>query len=100
MGEVSSVSPFAPAALVSLPPIDGVAFATAEAGIRYKGRTDLLLAVLDEGTSVAGVLTQSKTASAPVLICRKHLKKGSARAIARRLFGRWLVEAGQGHRRA
>ena len=81
MGEVSSVSPFAPAALVSLPPIDGVAFATAEAGIRYKGRTDLLLAVLDEGTSVAGVLTQSKTASAPVLICRKHLKKGSARAI-------------------
>ena len=81
MGEVSSVSPFAPAALVSLPPIDGVAFATAEAGIRYKGRTDLLIAVLDEGTSVAGVLTQSKTASAPVLICRKHLKKGSARAI-------------------
>jgi len=81
MGEVSSVSPFAPAALVGLPPIDGVAFATAEAGIRYKGRTDLLLAVLDEGTSVAGVLTQSKTASAPVLICRKHLKKGSARAI-------------------
>jgi len=81
MGEVSSVSPFAPTALVSLPPIDGVAFATAEAGIRYKGRTDLLLAVLDEGTSVAGVLTQSKTASAPVLICRKHLKKGSARAI-------------------
>ena len=90
MGEVSSVSPFAPAALVGLPPIDGVAFATAEAGIRYKGRTDLLLAVLDEGTSVAGVLTQSKTASAPVLICRKHPKKGSwadwslRRASARR----------------
>jgi glutamate N-acetyltransferase/amino-acid N-acetyltransferase len=81
MGEVSSVSPFAPAALASLPPIEGVAFATAEAGIRYKGRTDLLLAVLDEGTSVAGVLTQSKTASAPVLICRKHLKKGGARAL-------------------
>ena len=81
MGEVSSVSPFAPAALASLPPIEGVAFATAEAGIRYKGRTDLLLAVLDEGTSVAGVLTQSKTASTPVLICRKHLKKGGARAL-------------------
>ena len=26
-------------------------------------------------------MTQSKTASAPVLICRKHLKKGTARAI-------------------
>jgi glutamate N-acetyltransferase/amino-acid N-acetyltransferase len=81
MGKVSNVSPFAPKALVRLPPLDGVAFATAEAGIRYKGRTDLLLAVLDEGTAVAGVLTRSKTASAPVLACRKHLKKGAARAL-------------------
>jgi glutamate N-acetyltransferase/amino-acid N-acetyltransferase len=81
MGKVASVSPFAPASLVRLPPIDGVAFATAEAGIRYKKRTDLLLAVLDEGTTVAGVLTRSKTASAPVLVCRKHLKKGAARAL-------------------
>jgi glutamate N-acetyltransferase/amino-acid N-acetyltransferase len=64
-----------------LPPIEGVRFATAEAGIRYQGRTDLMVAVLDEGTSVAGVLTQSKTASAPVLACRKHLKKGTARLL-------------------
>ena len=75
MGKVTSVSPFAPKTLVKLPAIEGVAFATAEAGIRYKGRTDLLLAVVAEGTTVAGVLTQSKTASAPVLACRKHLKK-------------------------
>ncbi len=81
MGKASDVSPFAPKTLASLPIIEGVAFATAEAGIRYKNRTDLLLAVLDEGTSVAGVLTQSKTASAPVLACRKHLKKGEARAL-------------------
>lgn len=81
MSKASSVSPFAPKALAKLPIIEGVAFATAEAGIRYKNRTDLLLAVLDEGTSVAGVLTQSKTASAPVLTCRKHLKKGAARAV-------------------
>jgi len=81
MGKISSVSPFAPSKLVKLPPIEGVAFATAEAGIRYKNRTDLLLAVLDEGTTAAGVLTQSKTASAPVLVCRKHLKKGTARAL-------------------
>lgn len=79
--KISSVSPFAPSKLAKLPPIDGVAFATAEAGIRYKHRTDLLLAVLDEGTTAAGVLTQSKTASAPVLVCRKHLKKGTARAL-------------------
>ncbi len=81
MGHVTSVSPFAPETLAELPVIEGVAFATAEAGIRYKDRTDLLLAVVDEGTAVAGVLTQSKTASAPVLACRKHLKKGAARAL-------------------
>ena len=81
MGNVSSVSPFAPKELVKLPPIAGVRFATAEAGIRYKNRTDLMVAVLDEGTAAAGVLTQSKTASAPVLWCRKSLKKGSARIL-------------------
>ncbi|MBA2126025.1 bifunctional ornithine acetyltransferase/N-acetylglutamate synthase [Hyphomicrobium methylovorum] len=81
MAKASPVSPFAPASLARLPAIDGVAFATAEAGIRYKKRTDLLLAVMAEGTAVAGVLTQSKTASAPVLACRKHLRKGEARAL-------------------
>ena len=81
MGKIAAVSPFAPKTLAKLPPIDGVRFATAEAGIRYKGRTDLLVAVMDEGTVAAGVLTQSKTASAPVLACRKHLKKGTARIL-------------------
>lgn len=81
MAKHSPVSPFAPTSLAQLPAIDGVAFATAEAGIRYKKRTDLLLAVMDEGTTAAGVLTQSKTASAPVLACRKHLHKGAARAL-------------------
>ena len=81
MGKTLTTSPFAPAALVALPAIDGVRFATAEAGIRYKGRTDLLVAMLDSGTAAAGVLTQSKTASAPVLLCRKHLKKGQGRIL-------------------
>jgi glutamate N-acetyltransferase/amino-acid N-acetyltransferase len=81
MGKITSRSPFAPDRLVRLPPIEGVRFATAEAGIRYQGRTDLMVAVLDEGTTVAGVFTQSKTASAPVLACRKHLKKGTARVL-------------------
>ncbi|HEX2841937.1 bifunctional glutamate N-acetyltransferase/amino-acid acetyltransferase ArgJ [Hyphomicrobium sp.] len=81
MGKITSRSPFAPETLAHLEPIAGVRFATAEAGIRYKGRTDLMVAVLDEGTSVAGVFTQSKTASAPVLACRKHLKKGAARLL-------------------
>ena len=81
MGKTTTKSPFAPAALPRLEPLDGVRFATAEAGIRYKGRTDLLVAVMDEGTTAAGVLTQSKTASAPVLWCRKSLKKGKARIL-------------------
>jgi glutamate N-acetyltransferase / amino-acid N-acetyltransferase len=81
MGKITTVSPFAPTTLAKLPPLDGVRFATAEAGIRYKGRTDLLVAVMDEGTTAAGVLTQSKTASAPVLWCRKSLKKGAGRVL-------------------
>ena len=33
------------------------------------------------GTKVAGVLTQSSTASAPVLLCRDHLQSGMASAL-------------------
>ena len=50
--------------------------ATAAAGIRYKGRTDVLLAVMDKGTTVAGVFTQSKCPSAPVEWCRAKLAGG------------------------
>jgi glutamate N-acetyltransferase / amino-acid N-acetyltransferase len=82
MGSTAKPSPFAPRTLAKLPPIDGVRFATAEAGIKYKNRTDVLLAVLDEGTVAAGVLTQSKTCSAAVLQCRASLAVGSgARAV-------------------
>ncbi len=81
MGKTTAKSPFAPEKLPRLDPLEGVRFATAEAGIRYNGRTDLLVAVMDEGTTAAGVLTQSKTASAPVLWCRKSLKKGKARIL-------------------
>jgi glutamate N-acetyltransferase/amino-acid N-acetyltransferase len=58
-----------------------VRLAACEAGIRYKGRTDLMLALLDPGTTAAGVLTRSKTCSAPVLWCRANLKGGKARAL-------------------
>jgi len=81
MGKTAAVSPFAPEKLARLPPIGGVRFATAEAGIRYRGRTDLMVAVMDEGTVAAGVLTQSKTCSAPVLWCRESLKSGAARIL-------------------
>jgi glutamate N-acetyltransferase / amino-acid N-acetyltransferase len=78
---LGKISPFAPAQLPDMPVIEGVRLATAAAGIRYPGRIDLLLALFDPGTSVAGVLTRSKTASAPVDWCRAHLAHGMARAL-------------------
>ena len=78
---MGNISPFAPKQEPHLPAIDGVRLATAAAGIRYPGRADLLLALFDSGTSVAGVLTKSKTASAPVDWCRAHLAHGMARAL-------------------
>jgi glutamate N-acetyltransferase/amino-acid N-acetyltransferase len=64
-----------------LPPLAGVRLATAAAGIRYRGRPDVLLAVMAAGTQVAGQFTQSKTASAPVEWCRMQLQRRSARAL-------------------
>src|SRR3954454_17506043 len=77
----SSVSPLAPKNVPSMPVIAGVRLATAEAGIRYKNRTDVLLAVMDKGTAVAGVFTKSKCPSAPVEWCREKAKGGKARAL-------------------
>lgn len=76
-----AVSPLAPKSHPELPVLDGVRFATAEAGIKYKGRTDVLLVALDEGTEVAGVFTTSKCPSAPVDWCRANMKAGKARAL-------------------
>jgi glutamate N-acetyltransferase/amino-acid N-acetyltransferase len=77
----TSVSPLAPKHVPDMPAIDGVRLATAEAGIRYAGRTDVLLALFEAGTSTAGVFTKSKCPSAPVEWCRAHVKAGKARAL-------------------
>jgi len=79
-----AISPLAPTDVPELPAISGVRLAAAAAGIRYKGRTDVLLAVLDKGTAVAGVFTQSKCPSAPVEWCRAKL--GSSRSAAARVL--------------
>jgi len=75
------VSPLAPKTYPELPEVAGVRFATAEAGIKYRNRTDVLLVALDEGTTVAGVLTRSKCPSAAVDWCRERLPGGRARAL-------------------
>jgi glutamate N-acetyltransferase/amino-acid N-acetyltransferase len=77
----TAVSPLAPTDVPQMPEVAGVRLATAAAGIRYKGRTDVLMAVMDKGTTVAGVFTQSKCPSAPVEWCRAKLKAGQARAL-------------------
>jgi len=75
------VSPLAPETFPALPAIGGVRLAAAATGIRYKGRPDVLLAVMPQGTTVAGCFTTSKSRSAPVDWCVKALAKGSARAV-------------------
>jgi glutamate N-acetyltransferase/amino-acid N-acetyltransferase len=77
----TAVSPLAPTNVPTLPPLEGVRLATAAAGIKYAGRTDVLMALLDPGTTVAGVLTRSKCPSAPVDWCRARLRRGSARVL-------------------
>jgi glutamate N-acetyltransferase/amino-acid N-acetyltransferase len=75
------VSPLAPKSYPDLPAIEGVRYATAEAGIKYKNRTDVLLMAFDEGTTAAGVLTRSKCSSAAVDWCRANLPGGRARGL-------------------
>jgi glutamate N-acetyltransferase/amino-acid N-acetyltransferase len=75
------VSPLAPVVFPDLPPVAGVRLAAAETGIRYKNRPDVLLAVMEPGTSVAGCFTRSKSRSAPVDWCAASLKGGTARAV-------------------
>ena len=75
------VSPLAPESVPELPPVPGVRLATAQAGIRYSGRTDVLYVGLEPGTRTAGVFTRSKCPSAPVDWCREALRGESARAL-------------------
>ncbi|MEO1198474.1 MAG: bifunctional glutamate N-acetyltransferase/amino-acid acetyltransferase ArgJ [Pseudomonadota bacterium] len=78
---MTAVSPLAPDTEPVLPGLDGVVMATAEAGIKYQGRTDVLLMAFPEATTVAGVFTKSKCPSAPVDWCRRALTNGRARAL-------------------
>ncbi|MBL8583586.1 MAG: bifunctional glutamate N-acetyltransferase/amino-acid acetyltransferase ArgJ [Rhizobiaceae bacterium] len=77
----TAVSPLAPKKYPKMPAIEGVSIATAEAGIKYKNRADLLVMLFDEGTTAAGVFTRSKCPSAPVDFCRQNLPGGKARML-------------------
>lgn len=78
---VLKISPLSPQKIQELSPLSGVRIATAEAGIKYKDRTDLLFIIFDKPVNVAGVFTRSKCPSAPVEHCRASLPHGVARAV-------------------
>ncbi|MEA3533831.1 bifunctional glutamate N-acetyltransferase/amino-acid acetyltransferase ArgJ [Rhizobium sp. CC-YZS058] len=76
-----TVSPLAPKTFAIIPPLRGVRMATAEAGIKYRNRTDVLMMVFDAPAAVAGVFTRSLCPSAAVDFCRRNLAGGVARAV-------------------
>ena len=73
MAKITAVSPLAPSKFPDLPVIEGVKFATGAAGVKYQGRTDVMLAQLVPGTTIAGTFTRSTTRAAPVLDCQAKI---------------------------
>lgn len=73
----------APIQFPKILPVAGVEVGAAAAGLRYKGRPDLMMARLAEGTVSAGVFTRSKMPAAPVDWCKQCLdgNGGTARAL-------------------
>ncbi|WGF90045.1 bifunctional glutamate N-acetyltransferase/amino-acid acetyltransferase ArgJ [Marinivivus vitaminiproducens] len=74
-------SPLAPTNGPELRPVPGVRLATAVSNTRYKGRNDLALFAFADGTSVAGVLTRSRTPGHPVTWSRERLGRGRAAGL-------------------
>ena len=64
-----------------LMPIAGVRIGTAAAGYKNWQRADVTLIELSPGTTVAGVLTQSRCPSPEVELCRARLPGGHARGV-------------------
>ena len=70
----NGVSPLAPpGGFPLLPVIKGVDFSAVSAGVRYRDRTDVMLARIDPGCTVAGAFTRSTTRSAAVVDCEAKL---------------------------
>jgi len=61
--------------------VQGIRLSTTAAGIRYRGRDDLLLIELAEGGSCAAVFTRNAFCAAPVTVAREHLAKGPVRYL-------------------
>ncbi len=76
----TAVSPLA-VPLPELPPLAGVRLSATAAGIRYQGRTDVVMMEVAPNSTVAGVFTSNKCPGAPIDWCRAALKGGKARVV-------------------
>ena len=76
------ISPLAPAAFPAMPAVKGLRLAAAAAGIRYRGRDDVMLAEMPPGSTVAGTFTRSLCTAAPVDWCKHAMAASSGRARA------------------
>ncbi|MEM0924284.1 MAG: bifunctional glutamate N-acetyltransferase/amino-acid acetyltransferase ArgJ [Pseudomonadota bacterium] len=86
MGKAPGVSPLAPKTYPKIPEVAGLRLSTAAAGVKYKGRDDVLLAEMAAGTVLAGSFTRSETRAAPVLWCQDRLAE-LAKSPGRRKLG-------------
>ena len=82
MAEILQKSPLAPDDFPNIGAITGVRFSSLAAGVKYKGRPDVMLAQLSAGSTIAGVFTTSATRSAPVLDCQEKLGQMSDQGAA------------------
>ena len=82
MVEILQKSPLAPDGFPNIGVINGVRFSSVAAGVKYKGRLDVMLAQFSPGTTIAGVFTTSVTRSAPVLDCQEKLGQMSGQGAA------------------
>src|SRR5947209_13482152 len=76
----TAVSPLA-VPMPEFPLVAGVRLSAAEAGIRYQGRTDVVMMEVPSNSTVAGVFTRNKCPGAPVDWCRAALAHGRARGV-------------------
>lgn len=62
-------------------PIEGVKLASAEAGVRYQGRTDVVLVEMCEDAQCVATFTRNAFCAAPVTLAKEHILKSSTRYL-------------------
>lgn len=74
--------------------IEGLTLGATSAAIRKRGRPDLVVLLLQENTTVAGVFTQNNFSAAPVQICQQQLTQGEP--IVAMVINTGVANAGTG----